>query len=138
MPPTAPQQIHDSIDDLRSTDKERQNRAFTSLSQATTYPVNWAYEVWDELLRLITMGDNRQRAIAGQIICNLAKSDPKSRILKDTDTLFALTRDERFVTARHCLLSLWTVAIVGATQRKAIVNGLISRFKECTPEKTAP
>jgi len=37
---------------------------------------------------------------------SLAKSDPK-RMLKELDTLFAVTRDERFVTARHSLQSLW-------------------------------
>ena len=123
-----------SMEDLRSKDKERQNQAFQSLSAITNEPVDWAYDIWDELLRLISKGDNRQRSIAGQLLCNLAKSDPEARILKDTAALLALTKDERFVTARHCLLSLWKIAIVGDRQRKTVVEGLVRRFKECASE----
>ena len=126
---------HASMDDLKSKDKQSQDQAFLALSQMTKEPVDWAYEVWDEFLLVIVEGDNRQRSIAGQLLCNLAKSDPKERILKDSAALLALTKDERFVTARHCLLSLWKVAVVGARQRKAVVDGLAQRFKECTAEK---
>ena len=126
---------HASMDDLKSKDKQSQDQAFLALSQMTKEPVDWAYEVWDELLLVIVEGDNRQRSIAGQLLCNLAKSDPKERILKDSAALLALTKDERFVTARHCLLSLWNVAVVGARQRKAVVDGLARRFRECTAEK---
>src|SRR6476660_2906327 len=123
------------MDDLKSKAKDSHDQAFLSLTEMTKEPVDWAYEVWDELLLVIVEGDNRQRSIAGQLLCNLAKSDPKERILKDSAALLALTKDERFVTARHCLLSLWKVAVVGARQRKAVVDGLARRFKECTAEK---
>ena len=125
------------MDDLRSSDRDRQNRAFQLLLQTTQEPVEWAYQVWDELLRALTQGDNRQRSIAGQVLCNLAKSDPKERMLKDLGALFAVTKDERFVTARHCLQSLWKVAAAGERQRKAVVKGLVQRFKECTSEKNS-
>lgn len=135
MPRTAIAEVSASMEDLRSKDKERQNQAFQSLSAMTNEPVDWAYEIWDDLLRLIAEGDNRQRSIAGQLLSNLAKSDPESRILKDTAALLALTKDERFVTARHCLLSLWKIALVGDPQRKKVVEGLVRRFKECASEK---
>ena len=135
MPKSVVMEWSASMDGLRSDDKASQDRAFESLSAMTEGRVDWAYEVWDELLRLIKEGDNRQRSIAGQVLCNLAKSDPKERMVKDTAALLALTRDERFVTARHCLLSLWKIAIVGARQRKAVVDGLVRRFKECAAEK---
>ncbi|HYN87550.1 MAG TPA: hypothetical protein VER55_03420 [Ardenticatenaceae bacterium] len=35
---------------LRSTDKELQNQAFSSLIEASEQPVDWAYDVWDELV----------------------------------------------------------------------------------------
>ena len=75
------------------------------------------------------------RAIAGQLLCNLAKSDPEQRMVKDVATLLALTKDDRFVTARHCLLSLWKVVTAGPRQRKVVLNGLAQRFKECAAEK---
>jgi hypothetical protein len=56
-------------------------------------------------------------------------------MVKDSAALLALTRDARFVTARHCLLSLWKVAIAGPRQRKAVLDGLVLRFKECAVEK---
>ena len=123
------------MDDLLSSDAERQNRAFQLLLEATQEPVGWAYEVWDELLRTLAEGDNRQRSIASQVLSNLAKSDPKERIVKDFGALLAVTKDERFVTARHCLQSLWKVAVVGERQRKTVVACLVKRFKECTAEK---
>lgn len=123
------------MDDLRSSGKDRQNRAFQSLLQATQEPVGWAYEVWDELLRMLKDGDNRQRSIAAQVLCNLAQSDPQERVLRDLGALLAVTRDERFVTARHCLQSLWKVAAIGERQRKAVIEGLVQRFRTCADEK---
>jgi hypothetical protein len=128
-------ELSEVMDDLQSSDKTRQNHAFQSLLQATQEPVEWVYEVWDKLLHTLHDGDNRQRSIAAQVLCNLAKSDPKERVLKDLGALLAVTKDERFVTARHCLQSLWKVAVVGQAQRKAVVKGLVQRFKECKPEK---
>lgn len=123
------------LDDLRSSDKDRQDYAFKALSEATHEPVDWAYEVWADLLQILIEGDNRQRSIASQVLCNLAKSDPEQRMLNDLDALIATTKDERFVTARHCLQSLWKVGVAGDRQRIAVVSSLLQRFKECTSEK---
>ena len=83
------------MDGLRSSDKDQQNRAFQGLLQAAQEPLEWAYEIWDELLRTLTDGDNRQRSIAAQVLCNLAKSDPKQRMLKDSSALLATRRNQR-------------------------------------------
>jgi hypothetical protein len=132
---TAVTSWRESLDELKSSNQKSQNQAFLSLGEMTKEQVDWAYEVWDDLLHLITEGDNRQRSIAGQLLCNLAVSDSKERIVKDAATLLALTKDDRFVTARHCLLSLWKVAKAGLRQRKVIIDGLVRRFKECAAEK---
>lgn len=124
-----------SLEDLQSRDKQCQDRAFGSFAEATEKRVDWSYEVWDDLVRLLSNGDNRQRSIASQVLCNLAKSDPEERILHDLGALIAVTRDERFVTARHALQSLWKVAIVGELQRRAVVDGVVQRFHECAAEK---
>jgi hypothetical protein len=97
--------------------------------------VDWAYEVWDGLRRTLEDGDNRQRSIAAQVLSNLAKSDPNRRMLKDLEALLRVTKDERFVTARHCLQSLWKVGAAGEPQRNALVKGLAARFEECASEK---
>ena len=76
-----------------------------------------------------------ERSIASQILSNLAKSDPKQRILNDLPRLLQVTKDERFVTARHCLQALWKVGVSGESQRKALLKGLTGRFRECAAEK---
>ena len=124
-----------TLDDLRSDDRARQNKAFTEVLQATERTVDWAYEVWDEMVSALRHADNHVRAISAQVLCNLAKSDPKGRMLKDFDALLAVTRDERFVTARHCLQSLWKIGIAGKKQQKKVVDGLVRRFEECIAEK---
>jgi hypothetical protein len=106
------------LEDLRSSVPDRQNYAFQSLLKATDSPVGWAYEVWEDLLRTLVDGDSRQRSIAAQVLSNLAKSDPKERMLKDLAALVKVTKDERFVTARHCLQSLWKVGVVANRNAK--------------------
>ena len=124
-----------NLDNLWSEDRDLQNKAFFSILEATNKPVEWTYEVWDELVENLTHKDNHNRAIAAQVLCNLAKSDPRNRMLKDFDALLAVTKDERFVTARHCLQALWKVGAAGKKQQKILVDGLERRFWECITEK---
>ena len=124
-----------ALSNLQSGNLELQNKAFYDLIKETAKPVDWAYEVWDELVETLRHKDNRSRSIAAQVLCNLAKSDPKKRMLKDFDALLAVTKDERFVTARHCLQSLWKLGVAGKGRRKKLVAGLAGRFKECITEK---
>jgi hypothetical protein len=124
-----------SLANLRSTDKDAQNQAFYEVLALTDQSVDWAYEVWDEMVADLTHQDNHRRAIAAQVLCNLAKSDPDKRILRDFDALLAVTRDDRFVTARHCMQALWKVGVVGKDQRAYYLEGLELRFNECINEK---
>ena len=87
--------IRQALEDIRSGDGQAQNRAYTALMAATEQPVDWAYEVWDDLLAGLTHKDNHVRAISAQVLSNLAKSDPQGRMLADFDRLLAVTRDER-------------------------------------------
>jgi len=127
--------IRTQIENIRSEDGELQNKAFTHILKVTDKPVDWAYEVWDEMIDGLTHKDNHVRAISAQVLSNLAKSDSKNRMLKDFDKLLAVTKDERFVTARHCLQSLWKVGVVGNKQQKVYMEGLERRFKECITER---
>jgi hypothetical protein len=135
MPQTPSAPYKTLLEDLRTSDPRRQNNAFQSLLRATETPVDWAYELWDDLQRTLVDGDNRQRSIAAQVLSSLAKSDPKERMLKDLSALLNITKDKRFVTARHCLQSLWKIGVAGEPQRKALLKGLEARFKECRTEK---
>jgi hypothetical protein len=123
------------LENLQSGEVGVQGEAFSSLMQATDGAVDWAYEAWDDLVVALRHKNNRVRAIAAQVLCNLAKSDPEARMLVDLDELLAVTRDERFVTARHCLLSLWKVGAAGPRQKKKLVEALAGRFADCAAEK---
>jgi hypothetical protein len=124
-----------NLQNLWVEDRALQNKAFSYILEATDKPVDWAYEAWDELIKQLSDKDNHNRAIAAQVLCNLAKSDPKNRILKDFNRLLEVTKDERFVTARHCMQALWKVGIAGEKQKKIYLDGLAGRFKECVKEK---
>jgi hypothetical protein len=123
------------LKNLWSSDRALQNDAFFTILEVTNEPVGWAYEVWDELVANLTHKDNHNRAIAAQVLCNLAKSDPDHRILTDFDALLAVTRDKRFVTARHTMQALWKVGAAGKAQQALLVAGLDGRFQECATEK---
>lgn len=122
-------------DELHSQDGDARYTAMNALLAATEQPVAWAYEVWDELLAGLRHPDNHQRAIAAQLLANLAKSDPERRIVRDFDRLLAVTRDERFVTARHSLQALWKVGAVSPEHQQLVVERLAERFREAAGEK---
>lgn len=122
-------------DELHSQDGAVRYAALSALLATTEQPVAWAYEVWDELLAGLRHPDNHQRAIAAQLLATLAKSDPERRMLRDFDQLLAVTRDERFVTARHSLQALWKVGAVSPAHQRLVVEWLSERFREAAGEK---
>lgn len=124
-----------NLANLWSSDRALQNAAFFAVIAATDQPVDWAYAVWDELVANLRHDDNHNRAIAAQVLCNLAKSDPQGRMLNDLEALLAVTKDARFVTARHCLQALWKVGAAGRPQQQRLIAGLEQRFGECSAEK---
>jgi hypothetical protein len=122
------------LDNLRSEDRDLQNQAFSYILKETEKPVAWAYEVWDSLVEGLQHRDNHVRAISAQILANLAKSDPKNRMKKDFPALMAVTKDKRFVTARHTLQSIWKVGLEKKMQ-KTVLDALMDWFRNCTTEK---
>lgn len=123
------------LEPLWSSNRAQQNEAFAAALAATAQPVDWAYSVWDQVVAHLTHTDNHNRAIAAQLLCRLAKSDPDQRILHDFAALLAVTKDERFVTARHCLQALWQIGAAGDAQQAHLLAGLEERFVECHSEK---
>ncbi len=123
------------LTNLHTADNELQNQAYYALIEATNVPVDWAYEVWDELVLMLRHKDNHLRAISAQLLCNLAKSDPDKRILNNFGALLAVSKDERFVTARHCLQALWKVGAAGKQQQEMLVVSLAERFAKAGTEK---
>jgi hypothetical protein len=123
------------LDNIRSDDGQTQFKAYDYLMKETEKPVDWAYEAWDELVEGLTHKDNHVRAITSQLLANLGKSDPKGRMFKDFEKLLNVTKDEKFVTARHCLQNIWKVGLGGKNAQQLVVMGLEKRYHECTTEK---
>ena len=125
-----------NLDTLHSEDGDARYAAYEALMTATSRPLDWAYEAWAELLAMTRDANNHRRAIATQLLCNLAQlSDPKRRMLKDFDQVLAVTHDKMFVTARHTLQSLWKVGTAGQKQQALVVERLGGRFQDCAAEK---
>jgi len=123
------------FDNLYSDDATSRYASFQYLIKITDQPVDWAYEIWDNVLLMLRDKNNHRRAIAAQLLSNLSKSDAKNRILKDIDELIKVTKDEKFVTARHSLQSLWKIAVAKKEFKKKVTDLLVMRFNECVTEK---
>ena len=123
------------LDNLHSEDPQLRYTSFQFIINLTNQPVDWAYDIWDDLLTLTKTGDNHKRTIAVQLLSNLAKSDPEQKLLNDLGELMKVTKDEKFVTARHSLQCLWKIGIVNDNLKAKLVTALNNRFKECIIEK---
>ena len=120
---------------LFSTDPDERNPAFAWAIETTDEVVDWTYQVWDRALDGLSDKDNHIRAVSAQLLCNLAKSDPEKRIVRDFDQLLQVTRDPKFVTARHCLQNIWKVGLAGPEQLTVLQDGLHPRYTESFTEK---
>ncbi len=118
-----------------SSDRNIAYEAFVELMKLAGKPVEWSYEVWDEMISELTHKDGHKRAYAAQMLARLANSDPEKRILNDFPKLAAVMRDEKTVTARHTLQSIWRVGMAGPQQRAFVIEALTLRFQECSSEK---
>ena len=123
------------FENLEAKDKDIQYEAFNYILAATKEEVDWAYEVWDQLKDWLTDGDNHRRSRAAQFLSGLAISDPEKRMLNDFATLWEVTKDPKFVTARHSLQSIWRVGLAGEEQKEMVINHIVDRFQNGANEK---
>lgn len=127
--------IQTYFENLEAEDKDVQYDAFNHILAATKKEVDWAYDVWDPLKEWLTDPDNHRRARAAQFLSGLAISDPEKRMLHDFPALWEVTKDQKFVTARHSLQSIWKVGLAGPEQKKMVVNSMVERFQNNANEK---
>ena len=121
--------------DLQSEDKNKQYEAYQKIRDSIKEPVDWAYDVWDDLVIDLASKDHHTRSRSAQFLAFLAISDPEQRILKDFPQLWEVTKDEKYVTARHSLQAVWRVGLAGTAQKDLLVEHLQDRFKNCEDEK---
>jgi hypothetical protein len=127
--------ILELVENIMGKDEQLRSDSYVTLMNMTEEKVDWVYEIWDMLFENINHKNNHTRSIIGQLICNLAKSDYEKRIQKDFHKLINLTKDEKFVTARHCLLSIWKIGLTGQDNLELVLEGLSERYINCTEEK---
>ena len=123
------------FNNLEAKDKNLQFEAFHNIMTTIEGKVDWAYEVWDQLIDWLTDADNHRRSRAAQFLSGLAISDPENRMLTDFPAVWEVTKDPRFVTARHSLQSIWKVGLAGEEQKKMVLNHIIDRFRNGADEK---
>lgn len=98
--------IQTSFENLLSQDKDLQFEAYNHILASTKEEVDWAYDEWEQLKEDLTHSDNHRRSRAAQFLCGLAKSDPEKRMIKDFPLVWEVTKDKKFVSARHSLQSI--------------------------------
>ena len=128
-------EIQGLVKNLSGKSRTAQSNAYQELTQLTRSKVTWVYEVWDQLVELLSSKDNRARSIAAQLLCNLAKSDVEHRITNDFDKIMTVTKDEKFVTARHAMQALWKIGVINKSLENIVVSSLAARYKAATSEK---
>jgi hypothetical protein len=140
-----PADVRAAIQALSEGGKGGYADAYSSLQAAltgggcmrTALPVSvpWGEAVWAAFVDMLEGGDNHVRAAAGQTLCNLAISVPPGMVRRDLGTLYAVTRDDRFVTARHVLQAFWKVGLGDAGLRQDLLDRFKDRFKKGAGEK---
>ncbi|MGM0873468.1 MAG: hypothetical protein ACQEWV_01495 [Bacillota bacterium] len=127
--------IQSYFENLEDEDKDVQLEAYKNILAATKKEVDWAYEVWDQLKEWLTDPENHRRARAAQFLSSLAISDHEKRMLNDFSALWEVTKDPKFVTARHSLQSIWKVGLAGPEQKEIVINHIVDRFLNGADEK---
>ena len=56
-------------------------------------------------------------------------------MISDFPALWAVTKDPKFVTARHSLQSIWKVGLAGPEQKEMVIQHIIDRFQNGANEK---
>lgn len=123
------------FDKLGSADDKVRMEAFDTVLAMTGQKVDWVYEVWDDLLAKLDHENSYQRTIAVKVLCHLAKSDHEHRLNRSIDRILAHTKDEKFITSRQALQSIWQIAIDHPSLRETILQHLENCYRECITEK---
>lgn len=127
--------VRKHIDNLGSSDDKVRLDALQTILRLTDERVEWAYDVWDNLVEKLNNENSYQRSIGILVLCNLAKSDSQHRLENSLGLLLAHTKDDKFITSRQCIQNIWKVAAASKQSRGEVLNHLEKRFRECGAEK---
>lgn len=125
------------LDNLGSVDDRVRLEALESVLRLTQDRVAWADEVWDEMTVRLEHPNSFQRSIGIMVLCGLAKSAPEARVCETLPLILEHTRDEKFITSRQCLQSVWKLAAAHGSLTKSVLGHLEIRFRKCVDEPHA-
>ena len=131
------ERVRDLFAARESSDRDAAYQAFVELMKLVQNPVEWSYDVWDQMVSDLSHRDGHRRAFAAQMLAHLAISDPEDRMARDFPALAAVMKDEKTVTARHTLQSIWRVGLAGADRVTMVLDALAKRFHECSSGRNA-
>lgn len=127
--------VRESLDNLSSTNDKMRLDALQTILKITEEKVDWVYDVWNDLVSRLENENSYQRSIGIMVLCNLAKSDSENRIEVILDRILAHTRDEKFITSRQCILSVWKLAVTGSQTKAMVLAHLEKQFEDCKEDK---
>lgn len=122
---------------LRAGTPREQAEALQALSRLAEEPVTWAAAAWPPLLEIASRRANENCAVAGRLLCLLAKDGQATPMLRDLDKVFGLVKDDRLAVARTVLREFWRVGLVSDDLRRAVVDRLQDWFHNCTTGKNS-
>lgn len=74
------------------------------------------------MLADLTDEDNHQKSRSAQYLANQAKSGPENRMLSDLPKFWEVTKDDKFVTARHSLQAIWKAGLADDPLKEKIMT----------------
>jgi hypothetical protein len=125
------------LDNLGAVDDRVRFEALESVLRLTEDRVAWADEAWDEMAAKLEDPNSFQRSIGIMVLCGLAKSAPEARVRETLPLILRHTRDEKFITSRQCLQSVWKLAAAHDSLAGSVLDHLETRFRECVDEPHA-
>ncbi len=126
--------VKENFNNLGSSDDKLRFISLQYILNITEEKVSWVYEVWDDLLLRLDDDNSYQRSIAIMVLCNLAKSDFQHRLDNSLDRLLAHTQDNKFITSRQCIQSIWKVALTGGKTGEKVIGHLERQFVDCVKD----
>lgn len=120
--------IKNLMERLSVKDNKIRKEALDRVIELTQVKVEWIYNYWDLLVEKLDSENSYQRTIGMFVLSNLAKSDSENRFEGIIDKYLMMTEDEKFITSRQTLQTMWKVAIAKENCRKRIVEHLSRMF----------
>ena len=126
------------FENLASKDDKVRYPSFIKLQEITDSKVKWIYTKWFMLVEKLSSENSYQRTIGLTLLANLCKNDHEQRIANIIDEYLNHFNDEKFITARLCIQSVWKIAVTNNNLRRKIIDSLENSYRENIHLKTHP